>query len=83
MKVGIVVFEGFDELDAVGPYEVLRTASQHGAATFGPDGATLQSRRGGLGARASDEGAGQRGRETCLALPTFGTECGNPARSDL
>jgi transcriptional regulator GlxA family with amidase domain len=32
MKVGIVVFDGFDELDAVGPYEVLRAASQHGAA---------------------------------------------------
>ena len=32
MKVGIVVFDGFDELDAVGPYAVLRAASQHGAA---------------------------------------------------
>jgi putative intracellular protease/amidase len=28
MRIEIPVFDGFDELDAVGPYEVLRTASQ-------------------------------------------------------
>lgn len=27
-RIEIPVFDGFDELDAVGPYEVLRTASQ-------------------------------------------------------
>jgi transcriptional regulator GlxA family with amidase domain len=27
MKVAVVVFEGFDELDAIGPYEVLRNAA--------------------------------------------------------
>ena len=27
MKVAIVIFEGFDELDAIGPYEVLRNAA--------------------------------------------------------
>ncbi|HKQ68034.1 MAG TPA: DJ-1/PfpI family protein [Polyangiaceae bacterium] len=32
MRVGIVVFDGFDELDAVGPYEVLRSAEERGAA---------------------------------------------------
>lgn len=26
MRIGIVVFEGFDELDAIGPYEVFRNA---------------------------------------------------------
>ncbi|HEX8855141.1 MAG TPA: DJ-1/PfpI family protein [Thermoleophilaceae bacterium] len=26
MKIGIVVFDGFDELDAIGPYEVFRNA---------------------------------------------------------
>jgi transcriptional regulator GlxA family with amidase domain len=31
MRIEIPVFDGFDELDAVGPYEVLRTASQVGA----------------------------------------------------
>jgi putative intracellular protease/amidase len=31
MQVGIVVYEGFDELDAIGPYEVLRNAARGGA----------------------------------------------------
>jgi transcriptional regulator GlxA family with amidase domain len=31
MKVDIVVFDGFDELDALAPYEVLRTAAGLGA----------------------------------------------------
>ena len=31
MRIEIVVFDGFDELDAVGPYEVLRTAEAYGA----------------------------------------------------
>jgi transcriptional regulator GlxA family with amidase domain len=31
MKIDIVVFDGFDELDAVAPYEVLRTAAGFGA----------------------------------------------------
>jgi len=29
--VGVVVFEGFEELDAVGPYDVLQTAAREGA----------------------------------------------------
>jgi transcriptional regulator GlxA family with amidase domain len=32
MKVQIVLYDGFDELDAVGPYEVLRMAGEAGAA---------------------------------------------------
>jgi putative intracellular protease/amidase len=28
MRIEIPVFDGFDELDAIGPYEVLRTASE-------------------------------------------------------
>ena len=31
MQVAIVIFDGFDELDAIGPYEVLRHASRRGA----------------------------------------------------
>ncbi len=31
MKIEIVVFDGFDEMDAVAPYEVLRTAAELGA----------------------------------------------------
>ncbi len=31
MRVEIVVFDGFDELDAIGPYEVLRNAALAGA----------------------------------------------------
>jgi transcriptional regulator GlxA family with amidase domain len=31
MRIGIVVFDGFDELDAIGPYEVLRNAAVGGA----------------------------------------------------
>ena len=31
MRIAIVIFDGFDELDAIGPYEVLRNASLAGA----------------------------------------------------
>ena len=31
MKVAILVYDGFDELDAIGPYEVLRNAAAAGA----------------------------------------------------
>jgi transcriptional regulator GlxA family with amidase domain len=31
LKIGIVVYEGFDELDAIGPYEVLRNAATRAA----------------------------------------------------
>ena len=31
MRIAVVVFEGFDELDAIGPLEVLRTAAGGGA----------------------------------------------------
>ncbi len=31
MKVQIVVFDGFDELDAIAPFEVLKTAAEAGA----------------------------------------------------
>ena len=31
MEVGVLVFDGFDELDAIGPYEVLTNAAQLGA----------------------------------------------------
>ena len=31
MRIDILLYDGFDELDAMGPYEVLRTAAGHGA----------------------------------------------------
>ena len=31
MRIDILIYDGFDELDAIGPYEVLRTAAGHGA----------------------------------------------------
>ena len=31
MQIDIILFDGFDELDAIAPYEVLRTAAQLGA----------------------------------------------------
>lgn len=31
MQIDIVIFDGFDEMDAIAPYEVLRTAAAHGA----------------------------------------------------
>jgi transcriptional regulator GlxA family with amidase domain len=31
MRIDILIFDGFDELDAIGPYEVLRTSIGHGA----------------------------------------------------
>ena len=31
MKIAIVIYDGFDELDAIGPYEVLRNAARGGA----------------------------------------------------
>jgi transcriptional regulator GlxA family with amidase domain len=32
MQIDIILFDGFDELDAIAPYEVLRTAAELGAA---------------------------------------------------
>jgi putative intracellular protease/amidase len=31
MQIDIILFDGFDELDAIAPYEVLRTAAELGA----------------------------------------------------
>ena len=31
MEVAVLVFDGFDELDAIGPYEILVNAAQLGA----------------------------------------------------
>ena len=31
MEVAVLIFDGFDELDAIGPYEVLANAAQLGA----------------------------------------------------
>lgn len=49
MKIDIVVFDGFDEMDAVAPYEVFRTAAQLGA----PIDAELVGARGAATVTAS------------------------------
>jgi transcriptional regulator GlxA family with amidase domain len=49
MRIDIILFEGFDELDAVAPYEVLRTAAEFGA----PIEAQLVGAHGGATITAS------------------------------
>jgi transcriptional regulator GlxA family with amidase domain len=51
VRLGIVVFDGFDELDAIAPWEILRGAAQAGApfetALFSPSGReTVQASHG-------------------------------------
>ena len=41
MRIAVVVFEGFDELDAIGPLEVLRNAAAMGADDLSVDLVTL------------------------------------------
>ena len=52
MRIEIVVFDGFDELDAVAPYEVLRNAASGGAdwdvALVGAHGAGVVTAAHGL-----------------------------------
>ena len=52
MRIDILLFDGFDELDALAPYEVLRTAAGHGADIE----ATLVGAHG-AGVIAADHGA--------------------------
>jgi transcriptional regulator GlxA family with amidase domain len=52
MRIDIVLYDGFDELDALAPYEVLRTAAGHGADIE----ATLVGAKG-AGVVAADHGA--------------------------
>jgi transcriptional regulator GlxA family with amidase domain len=48
-NIGIVLFDGFDEMDAIAPYEVFRTAAGHGA----PIRAELVGARGAAAITAS------------------------------
>jgi len=52
MRIDILLYDGFDELDAMAPYEVLRTAAGHGADIE----ATLVGAHG-AGTIAADHGA--------------------------
>ena len=52
MRIDILLFDGFDELDALAPYEVLRTAAGHGA-----DIETTLVGAYGAGTIAADHGA--------------------------
>ncbi len=50
-RVGILLFDGVEELDAVGPWEVLAQWAKHGALgaevlTFSPDGAPVRCAKG-------------------------------------
>lgn len=53
MRIEILLFDGFDELDGIGPYEVLRTAARLGAdfdvALVTSDGQTQVTRRTAYG----------------------------------
>ena len=46
MTIEILLFDGFDDLDAFGPFEVLRTAGMHGAVGDGGGRATVTSAGG-------------------------------------
>lgn len=68
MRIEIAVFDGFDELDAVGPYEVLRTARELGAdggwevALVGAHGPGEVVAAHGLRLRVSDVHRREQGR---------------------
>ncbi len=63
MKIAIVLYQGFDELDAIGPYEVFRHAANVGAAIdvslVTIDGADEVTASGGLQVRPHGKLSGQ------------------------
>ncbi len=85
MKIDVMVYNGFDELDALGPYEVLRSAAESGAdadvalvATSGPGPIT-----GSHGATVLAQSA-PRDAEV-VVVPGGGWNDGNPqgARAEV
>ncbi|HEU4898030.1 MAG TPA: DJ-1/PfpI family protein [Actinomycetota bacterium] len=73
MRIAVVVFEGFDELDAIGPLEVLRNAAEGGAdlevALVTLDGAEVT---GSHGLRVRPDGRLDPDRTDLLVVPGGG-----------
>ena len=74
MRIAVVVFEGFDELDAIGPLEVLRNAAEGGAdlevALVTLDGAAEVT--GSHGLRVRPDGRLDPDRTDLLVVPGGG-----------
>ena len=75
MRVAVVVYEGFDELDAIGPLEVLRNASAMGATDLSVELVALDGSAevtGSHGLRVRTDGRLDPGRTDLLVIPGGG-----------
>lgn len=75
MQVAVVVYEGFDELDAIGPLEVLRNAAAMGAADLSVELVTLDGAAevaGSHGLRVRTDGRLDPDRTDLLVIPGGG-----------
>jgi transcriptional regulator GlxA family with amidase domain len=75
MRVAVVVFEGFDELDAIGPLEVLRNAAVMGATDLSVDLVALDGAAevtGSHGLRVRTDGRLDPDRTDLLVIPGGG-----------
>jgi len=75
MRVAVVVFEGFDELDAIGPLEVLRNAAAMGATDLSVELVALDGSAevtGSHGLRVRTDGQLDPGRTDLLVIPGGG-----------
>jgi transcriptional regulator GlxA family with amidase domain len=75
MRVAVVVFEGFDELDAIGPLEVLRNAAAMGATDLSVELVALDGSAevtGSHGLRVRTDGRLDPGRTDLLVIPGGG-----------
>ena len=75
MRVAVVVFEGFDELDAIGPLEVLRNAAAMGADGLSVDLVALDGAAeatGSHGLRVRTDGRLDPDRTDLLVIPGGG-----------
>ena len=75
MRIAVVVFEGFDELDAIGPLEVLRNAATMGDAGLQVDLVALDGAAevtGSHGLVVRTDGPLEAGRADLLVIPGGG-----------
>ena len=75
MRIAVVVFEGFDELDAIGPLEVLRNAATMGGAGLQVDLVALDGAAevtGSHGLRVRPDGPLDPDRTDLLVVPGGG-----------
>ena len=75
MRIAVVVFEGFDELDAIGPLEVLRNAAAMGAADLSVELVALDGAAevtGSHGLRVRTDGRLDPDRTDLLVIPGGG-----------